>query len=97
MPHSTTNTSDQNDYSRFLEARKRHAEWGAKTCLLPIEQRIEAVVQEVVGGGEMSYGEALRLAFPEAKSGDVAPGADFLAVEGLRALTEHWVSANVQG
>jgi len=83
------------EFALFQSLRKINAAWGEATRKLPINQRIDAVVEEVVGGGEISFGEALRLAFPEATSGDVAPGADQMACEGLRALVDHWVSANV--
>lgn len=87
--------SDVAEFTLFLSLRKRNAAWADVTCKLPINQRIDAVVEEVIGGGEISFGEALRIAFPEATTGEVAPGAGQMACAGMRVLVAHWVSANV--
>ena len=91
----TCANNEEAEFTLFQSLRKSNAAWGGATRKLPVNQRIDAVVEEVVGGGEISFGEALRLVFPEATSGDVAPGADQMACEGLRVLVAHWVSANV--
>lgn len=79
------------------DARQRAVSqrWSAQLMALPPESRVDAVVDAVLGEGEMSLGDALRLGFPEATSGDVAMDADFRATQALRVLVEQWVHANV--
>lgn len=68
--------------------------WSRTVAAMPMHERASVVAEEVIGGGEISWGEALRLCYPEMQSGDLAPGADSLAVEALTRLTALWVTCN---
>lgn len=85
----------QESPDQFFAELDRQLAWAASVRCLPPSERIDRVLEEMIDGGEMALGEALRLAYPEAKTGDLAPGVDFAAHEGLRSLVEQWVSANV--
>ncbi|MGH8156593.1 MAG: hypothetical protein ACREPQ_00605 [Rhodanobacter sp.] len=79
----------------FFQRLDREQKWAHEAQAKPPQDRVEDVVDAVLGEGETSLGQALRQAFPEATSGDVAPGVDRMAVDGLTAMVRHWVDVNV--
>jgi hypothetical protein len=82
------------DFFNELDARQA---WIAEVTALEPRERVEAVVEKVLGEGETSLGDALRMAFPEAEQGALAPGDDLLAEHGLIAMVNAWVGWNVPG
>lgn len=85
----------QESPQQFFERLDREQKWADKVRIKPPKDRVEDVIEAVLGESETSLGHALREAFPEATSGDVSPDADRMAVIGLTGLVNHWVDSNV--